>query len=58
MAAETLIEVNVPQGVTVSLSGATLTVKGQKGQVSREFRFPGIKLNSNDGKVTVEAVKD
>lgn len=57
MAAETLIEVNVPQGVTVSLSGATLTVKGQKGQVSREFRFPGIKLNSNDGKVTVEAVK-
>ncbi|HTY91126.1 MAG TPA: 50S ribosomal protein L6 [Methanocella sp.] len=55
MAAETLIEVNVPQGVTVTLSGATLTVKGQKGQVSREFRFPGIKLTSADGKVVVEA---
>ena len=55
MAAETLIEVNVPQGVTVTLSGAALTVKGQKGQVSREFRFPGIKLVSADGKITVEA---
>jgi len=57
MAAETLIEINVPQGVTVSLSGATLTAKGQKGQVSREFRFPGIRLNVNEGKVAVEAVK-
>ena len=57
MAAETLIEVNVPQGVTVTLSGATLTVKGQKGQVSREFRFPGIKLASADGKVVVEATR-
>ena len=57
MAAETLIEVNVPQGVTVTISGAALTVKGQKGQVSREFRFPGIKVASADGKVTVEATK-
>ena len=57
MAAETLIEVNVPQGVTATLSGATLTVKGQKGQVSREFRFPGIKLKTGDGKVVVEAAK-
>jgi large subunit ribosomal protein L6 len=57
MAAETLIEINVPQGVTVSLSGATLTTKGQKGQVSREFRFPGIRLSVNEGKVSVEAVK-
>jgi large subunit ribosomal protein L6 len=57
MAAETLIEVNVPQGVTVTLSGATLTVKGQKGQVSRELRFPGIRMASSDGKITVEAAK-
>lgn len=57
MAAETLIEVNVPQGVTVTLSGATLTVKGQKGQVSREFRFPGIRLASSDGKIVIEATK-
>ena len=57
MAAETLIEINVPQGVTVTQSGATLTVKGQKGQVSREFRFPGIKLAAATDKVVVEATK-
>jgi large subunit ribosomal protein L6 len=57
MAAETLIEIEIPQGVTVTLSGATLTVKGQKGQVSREFKFPGIRLASADGKVAVEATK-
>jgi len=57
MAAETLIEIQIPQGVTATLSGATLTVKGQKGQISREFRFPGIKLTAADGKITVEATK-
>jgi large subunit ribosomal protein L6 len=57
MAAETLIEINIPQGVTASLSGATLTVKGQKGQVSREFRFPGVRLSVADGKVAVETTK-
>jgi large subunit ribosomal protein L6 len=56
MAAETLIEIQIPQGVTATLSGATLTVKGQKGQISREFRFPGIKITAGD-KVTVEATK-
>lgn len=55
MAAETHIEINVPQGVTATLSGATLTVKGQKGQVSRDFRFPGIKVSLADGKVIVDA---
>ncbi len=57
MAAEKLIEIQIPQGVTATLSGATLTVKGQKGQMSREFRVPGIKMAVTDGKVSVEAVK-
>jgi large subunit ribosomal protein L6 len=56
MAAETLIEIQIPRGVTATLSGATLTVKGQKGQISREFRFPGIKITAGD-KVIVEATK-
>lgn len=57
MAAETRIEVDVPQGVTVTLGGATLTMKGQKGQVAREFRFPGIRLAPADGKIVVEAAR-
>ena len=58
MAAEKIREIDVPQGVTVTLTGATLTAKGQKGQVSREFRYPGISLKVSEGKVFVETKKD
>jgi large subunit ribosomal protein L6 len=58
MAAEKIREVEVPEGVTVSISGATLTAKGQKGQLAREFRYPGITLRVNDGKVVVETKKE
>lgn len=58
MAAEKLREIEVPEGVTVTLSGATLTVKGKKGLIAREFRYPGIALKVDDGKVVVETKKD
>ncbi len=58
MAAEKVREITVPQGVTVTVSGAALTVKGQKGQISREFRFPGIAVKVDGGKVVVETAKD
>ncbi|WP_424359685.1 50S ribosomal protein L6 [Methanocella sp. MCL-LM] len=58
MAAEKVREIAVPQGVTVTVSGATLTTKGQKGQISREFRFPGITVKADAGKVIVETSKD
>jgi large subunit ribosomal protein L6 len=58
MAAEKVREIEVPQGVTVTLTGATLTVKGQKGQMAREFRYPGIALKVDGGKVFVETAKD
>jgi large subunit ribosomal protein L6 len=58
MAAEKVREVEVPQGVTVTVTGATLTAKGQKGQIAREFRFPGIAVKVDGGKVIVETGKD
>jgi large subunit ribosomal protein L6 len=58
MAAEQLREIEVPAGVTVTLSGATLTTKGQKGQIAREFRYPGIALKIDGSKVVVETQKD
>jgi large subunit ribosomal protein L6 len=58
MAAEKLREIEVPQGVTVTITGATLTAKGQKGQIAREFRYPGIALKVDGGKVFVETKKD
>lgn len=58
MAAEKVREIEIPQGVTVTVSGAALTAKGQKGQISREFRFPGIAVKADGNKVVVETGKD
>jgi large subunit ribosomal protein L6 len=58
MAAEKLREIEIPEGVTVTLNGATLTAKGQKGQIAREFRFPGIAIRVEGNKVLVETKKD
>lgn len=58
MAAEKVREVEVPKGVTVTINGATLTAKGQKGQIAREFRYPGIAVRADDGKVFVQTEKD
>ncbi|HMK46878.1 MAG TPA: 50S ribosomal protein L6 [Methanocella sp.] len=58
MAAEKVREVEVPQGVTVTVTGATLTVKGQKGQITREFRFPGISIRVDGARVIIETGKN
>ncbi len=42
----------VPQGVTVTISGQNVTVKGPKGELKRECR-PEVVLKQEDGKVTV-----
>lgn len=58
MAAEKVREINVPQGVTVTINGATLTAKGQKGQISRDFKYPGISVRLDGSKVFVETTKN
>lgn len=58
MAAEKLREIEVPEGVTVTLSDATLTVKDKKGLIAREFRYPGIGLKVDGARVVVETGKD
>jgi large subunit ribosomal protein L6 len=58
MAAENVREIEIPQGVTVTVNGATLTAKGQKGENAREFRYPGIAVRMDAGKVIVETKKN
>ncbi|MGY3766313.1 50S ribosomal protein L6 [Vagococcus vulneris] len=47
----------VPAGVTVSQSGNTVTVKGPKGELTREFS-PNITLNIEEGVVTLSRPDD
>ena len=45
--------VAVPNGVTVTIEGNTLKVKGPRGELTRTFH-PDMKLTVKDGNVTVE----
>ncbi len=48
-------EVEISEGVEVSFEGAKLTFKGPKGELSREFRHPKIKLEKKDGKIVMSS---
>ncbi len=47
----------IPPGVEVDLVGRTITVKGPKGQLSRELH-PEMKLEMDDGKIIVSRPSD
>jgi len=47
----------VPAGVDIKIDGTQVTVKGPKGTLENEFH-PDMKLNLNDGVITVERPSD
>jgi large subunit ribosomal protein L6 len=49
--------ITVPSGVTVTINGHKVTVKGPKGQLERELR-PEIAVKQEDGKIIVERSSD
>ena len=49
--------VAIPGGVTASVQGQTLIIKGPKGELKREFH-PAMKVSFAEGKVTVERPSD
>ncbi len=49
--------VAIPDGVTVSLDGTVLTVKGPKGELKREFH-PDMIINIGEKEITVERPTD
>ncbi|WP_297419419.1 50S ribosomal protein L6 [Thermococcus sp.] len=46
-------EVEIPEGVEVTVEGNTVRVKGPKGELEREFSYPGIRISTEDGRVVV-----
>ena len=49
------MEVEIPQGIEVTVTGDTVSVKGPKGTVSRTFMGTGLKFASKDGKITIKS---
>jgi large subunit ribosomal protein L6 len=46
-------EVEIPEGVEVTVEGNTVKVEGPKGELQRELKYPGVKILVEDGKVAV-----
>ncbi len=51
------VPITIPSGVEVQVKGAHITVKGPKGELSRDL-IPEMKLNLSDGVLTVERPSD
>lgn len=51
------LPIPVPQGVTVSLDGPTIMVKGPKGELKRTLR-PEVAVKQEDGKLVVSTTAD
>lgn len=51
------LPVQIPDGVTVSIQGNVVTVKGQKGELTQEFH-PNITIEEHDGKIVVKRHSD
>ncbi|MQG20883.1 MAG: 50S ribosomal protein L6 [SAR202 cluster bacterium] len=49
--------IQIPQGVTVTISEKTITVKGPKGELTKTFS-PKISFEENDGSITVTRASD
>ena len=47
----------IPAGVTVTVDGSTVRVKGPKGELSQTFR-PEVRVRVDDGRVVVDRVAD
>ena len=50
-----MIEIEIPEGVEVSLSGKSLKAKGKNGEVEREFRGSPVEIAVEGNKVKVGA---
>jgi large subunit ribosomal protein L6 len=50
--------VEIPEGVAVTLDGSTVTVKGPKGEVTRQLCYPMIDITKEDSQLIVNSRLD
>ena len=54
MAIKNTKTVELPEGVNFTAEGATVKIKGPKGELSKEFNFPGVSVTSESNSVTIK----
>ncbi len=45
----------IPEGISASLDGNTLKIKGQKGEIIKKLSFPNIKIGLSENKILIKA---
>jgi large subunit ribosomal protein L6 len=58
MVKEVARQVEIPEGVAVSVDGNTVTVKGPKGELSRKLSYPEIEIKKEDSVLVVNSRVD
>ncbi len=58
MVKEIARQVEIPEGVAISVDGNTVTVKGPKGEVSRQLSYPEIEIRKEDSHLVVNSRLD
>jgi large subunit ribosomal protein L6 len=58
MVKEIARQVEIPEGVAVSVDGNTVTVKGPKGELSRQLSYPEIEIRKEDSRLVVNSRLD
>ncbi len=58
MVKESARQVEIPEGVAISVDGNTVTVKGPKGEVSRQLSYPEIEIRKEDSHLVVNSRLD
>ncbi len=58
MVKEIARQVEIPEGVAVSVDGNTVTVKGPKGELSRKLSYPEIEIKREDSVLVVNSRVD
>jgi len=46
-------EIAIPEGVEVTVENNVVKVKGPKGELQRELKYPGVQIFTEDGKVVI-----
>jgi len=47
-------EIAIPEGIEVNLTNKTLSIKGEKGEISRDFSHPKIEIKIKDNKILIQ----
>jgi large subunit ribosomal protein L6 len=58
MGSKTERSVEIPEGVQATLEDNILTVKGEKGELKRDFRYPKMHLEQDGNKITIRTELD